>query len=334
MCEVGQAAGGYHHSTVSLALRNDPAIRASVRERIQRAARKLGYHRDPLLDAFNRRRHAVLGRRSPHTIAMVGVYASRWELEVSARERTVWSGAVAEAERLGCQVEYFPLGPGGMTAQRLDAVLYARGIGGVIFLPFSPKTPPPELTWSRYCAVKIECGHFQRPEFTIAPALLQGLGQAFEALRRRGFRRVGMAMVTDVNPLRADLVSAGFLLKQQGVPADEQIPLGVFGGRRTTRQIREWLGRHRPDAVLAEREIGGVVGEIASRIGLPCASVQIDAGELSAGGMGIVVDHARLGAVAIAQVVALMRTRERPSTRGTFTTLVPTMWRSDPEEAR
>lgn len=332
MREVGQAAGGYHHSTVSLALRNDPAIRASVRERIQRAARKVGYRRDPLLDAFNRRRHAVEKRESLHSIAVIGQAASVRELERSARCRALWSGAAAEAQRLGCQIEYVAFGAEGLTSQRLDAVLHARGINGVIFLPFGPKVAPPALTWSRYSAVKIECGHFSRPEFTIAPALLQGVGEAFDTLRQRGFRRVGLVLGAGASPLRTDLVSAGFLLKQQSVSVNERVPLGVFGGRGTNRQIRDWLSRHRPDVVLAEPEVGNAVGEIAADIGLSCARVSIDAFESSDGAMGIIVDHERLGAVAIAQVLALMRTREHLTTRGTFTTFVATAWQDGSPE--
>jgi LacI family transcriptional regulator len=333
MREVGQAAGGYHHSTVSLALRNDPAIRANVRKRIHRAAREVGYRRDPLLDAFNRRRHAVERRESLHSIAVIGGAASVRELERSVRSRALWSGAAAEAQRLGCQIEYLAFGPEGLTSQRLDAVLHARGIRGVIFLPFGPKVLPPELTWSRYSAVKIECGHFPRPEFTIAPALLQGMSEAFEALRRRGFRRIGLATTMDAGLLRADLVTAGFLLKQQGMPASEEVPPGVFGGRGVTLQIRNWLKRHRPDAVLAEPEVGSVVAEVARGIGLSCAGVQIDPVNPSSSGMGIVVDHGRLGAAAVAQVAALMRTRERPTTRGTFTTCVTTTWQDGSAKA-
>lgn len=332
MREVGRAAGGYHHSTVSLALRNDPAIRASVRDRIQRAARDIGYHRDPLLDAFNRRRHAVGRPRRSRVIAVIGGFATRLELERSARERAIWSGAAVEAQRLGFQLEYFPLGPGRMTAKRLDAVLYARGIRGVCFLPFGPETTPPELTWVRYGAVKIECGHFPRPEFTIAPALLQGVGEGFEALRQRGFRRIGLAIKAGASPLRADLVTAGFLLIQQGVPGGEQVPPGVFREPRTNLQIRTWLRRHRPDAVLAEPGVGRAVAEMAARLGLSCASVPIDAVESSVGAIRVMVDYERLGAVAVDRVAALMRTHSHPTACGTFTTFVATACREGSAE--
>jgi DNA-binding LacI/PurR family transcriptional regulator len=49
--EVAQAAG-VHHTTVSRALRNHPALPPETRKRVQAVARKLGYRLNPLVSAW------------------------------------------------------------------------------------------------------------------------------------------------------------------------------------------------------------------------------------------------------------------------------------------
>ena len=51
MQQIGEAAG-VSKSAVSLALRNDPRIPESTRQRIQTIAREMGYRRNPVVDSL------------------------------------------------------------------------------------------------------------------------------------------------------------------------------------------------------------------------------------------------------------------------------------------
>lgn len=328
MREVGQIAGGFHHATVSKALRNDPSISESTRGVIQRTARKLGYRRDPLLDALIRHRLEKTERRAPRVIALIGEAATRSELEASPGGAALWCGAVAAAQRLGHQIEYFPHGVGQMTARRLDAVLYARGIRGVILGPLAADGPRPTLSWERLSAVKIEGGHLEAPRCTVAPALLRGVKDAFGRLWREGRRRIGLAIRVDSDVLRRAQLKAGFLFAQQACDAAETVPVLEVGGRDAVEVIQQWLRRHRPEVVLAESAVWRTIAAAAGQTRRRSPEwIGIGPAEAMCGRPGLVLEYERLGATAAEQVIGLMQTFQRDAEQETTTTYIAVTWR-------
>ena len=146
---VARLAGNFHPSTVSLALRNHPSISPATRKHIQAVAKKAGYRRDPLLDAFNDRRLGSRAHRVQPVIAFVADFESRRALEESPQHAALWRGASTAAGALHYRIELFSAGHRGLTAKRLDSILHTRGIDCLIAAALPAGMRPLAMTWDR-----------------------------------------------------------------------------------------------------------------------------------------------------------------------------------------
>ena len=108
---------------------------------------------------------------------------------------------------------------------------------------------------------------------------------AFEAMRRRGYRRIGY--LTDELDLRQQghLFEAGYLVAQRMEAGTAVLPMFCVNEHETghrKRAFADWLGTHRPDAILTPVPFGGqMLAEaglkVPQDIGLAVTSI-LDAG--------------------------------------------------------
>lgn len=126
---------GLSISAVSYALRDHPRIAPATRRRVADVARALGYRPHPAVVALmtHVRRAQSPGNRL--YFAFIWVEATRRQSEIDPLCRLVYRGARARAELLGIDLIPFWLRDRGMTPRRLQQILVARGIIGVVFSP-------------------------------------------------------------------------------------------------------------------------------------------------------------------------------------------------------
>jgi DNA-binding LacI/PurR family transcriptional regulator len=328
MAEIGRHAGGYHQSTVSLALRDRPGVTSTVRRLIKRAARALGYRRDPLLDAFNLHRERGSPRRTLAEVAFVAGFATKAEMEASPQHRALWRGADAAARTAHCRLGYFPLVPGGMTARRLDAVLQARGVEAVILAALETANATPAFGWDRLCAVRVGCAHFDAPSHVVVGALLPGTRAAVRRMRELGYRRIGLVTTDVLGRQFSDDARAGVLYEQTQFAVDERVSPLVLAETATRQEVKDWLRDQRVDALLADpeahRRMNSLVGT-GGRRGLGRA--WLDVAGAPEGAAGIVVDHEAIAAQAVEQIAVLRRIGKRGLPREVSVMQVPVGWR-------
>ncbi len=148
---------GFSAATVSYALRGDTRIPATTRAAVIRAAKELGYR-------HNRRVASVMSfirqsrsRRYGERIAFVWVHTSPNEVERDTYLRNLYAGARQRAAVLGFGVDAFWTSAPGMNEERLQRIILARGIRGVILSPV--KTDEVSVTlqwdWSAFAAAVI-----------------------------------------------------------------------------------------------------------------------------------------------------------------------------------
>ena len=126
-------AVGLSKSAVSLALRNDPRLPLATRQRVQSVAEKMGYRRNPVVDSLMTQLRAG---RQPSFQANLGlVNCSPFkDLNENHTFRRLREGVVARAEALGYGVEEFWLQQPDMRPERLQQIIEARGIRGLILI--------------------------------------------------------------------------------------------------------------------------------------------------------------------------------------------------------
>ncbi|HLP02842.1 MAG TPA: LacI family DNA-binding transcriptional regulator, partial [Opitutaceae bacterium] len=334
------ALAGVHPTTVSMALRSHPSIPAATRERILESARKIGYVRDPLLDAFNHHRLKKLAVKQTPSIAFVIDAGSSAYFFGSGYHPLVYEGVRAVAEAQHLLLEVFALGTKEMTPARLNTILSSRGINGVLLSTFTPSTTSIELDWDQYSAVKIESHHLLSQLDVVSNDQCQAARLCLRSLRSRGYRRIGLATATDDESRLESTFSSGVLVEQASLPARERVPPLLFERGEighVAAQVEAWMRQHKVDALMTNWheliEMSGWDGEItrltSTGIRVPqdvaFASLDVPAGCPYVG--GIVQNHRLVGMRAMEQLALMVRTFRRGAPENPSSTRVPGYWR-------
>lgn len=262
--DVARVAG-VHNTTVSLALRNSPAIPEPTRKRIQEIAERLGYQPDPALRALVAYRNGRMAQRRKDTLAYVTNWDSRWGWRAIPAQEQAYRGAQRKAAEFGYQVEHFWLGEPDLSPRRLSGMLFHRGVTGLLLASHLPAAGGLEdFEWSRLCAVKIGT----RP---LAPALHRVTNDhagivrlAMRSVLAGGYRRIGFVLPKWCDALVDHAWSAGFLVEQNRLAPGTSIPILSVSGTRQPADalatghddhadvvvLEHWYRKHRPEVII------------------------------------------------------------------------------------
>ena len=252
MEDVARAVG-CHASTVSLALRGDPRIPTSTREKVRAAAEHLGYRINPMIAAWVRARRAGRPVEQRAAAAYLTCHPDGFQGVAGVHFRSIFDGAKERAERYGFSLSEFRLKDYAPDFSRLNKILTTRNVQGVIIGPTLEHHRIEGLDWSRFSLVTIGYG-------LIAPSLHRvtedhhlGMKLAFESALTAGHRRIGLALVRQHNATRRERWMGAYLYEQhQHLSSRERLPvfLGAAGGSMLP--AKQWARDCAPDIVLAD----------------------------------------------------------------------------------
>ncbi|MEM1058689.1 MAG: LacI family DNA-binding transcriptional regulator [Verrucomicrobiota bacterium] len=322
---------GLSKSTVGYALKNHPSVKRSTRERVQKAARRLGYFPDARLNQL----------MSQVRIARTkGLLPLAW-LNTSGREST-WSdykylspyleGAQARAEQLGYRVEELWVHQPGMTSRRLSQILEAQGIEGIIVTYPATRL---RLNWPRFAAVSLGGGLLAPPQNTILPDHYYNLLLALKAVYRAGYRRIGVCIEQQMNRLSANLLSAAlenFFTKFRDL--ERQGPL-FYRSKKSERdwlelkkKLAAWIQRTRPDVVIGHdaflvEYVTDAGYRVPEEVGVVHLATDDDVSEWA----GVDSHRRKIGATAVETAVAMVHRRDFGPPETVTRTLVRGSWK-------
>ncbi len=240
---------GLSPTTVSDALRQRGRVNPQTATRIREAADRQGFRINPLMasvlsEVRRGRQPAFRG-----IIAALDLYEDRhWPH--GPFPKAIVDGAQALAVEQGFSVELFVAGGSTMSIRRLDSVLAARGIEGLIVLPSWFQPDLSGLTWSRYAAVYTD---FIRTVPRFHTVCMDHYGTMFELLERlqaRDYRRPGYVLQGYRGERVQRRQTAAFVEFQESLPAKNRVPLLSTRDLPTKKEFVRWWRRHRPDVVL------------------------------------------------------------------------------------
>jgi len=306
------AAAGVHFTTVSLALRNDPRLRASTREQIHATANRLGYRRNPLITELMENVRTRKGRLSPQVIA----FCTHWQTGDGWKQiethRLFFEGARLRAENLGYRLNHFNLAQTGYTPGRWSRILSARGIRGIVLASFQTLISELALDWSQFCAVRIDPNPKNPHLDTVCSNQSQITRLAFLQARSRGYQRIGLAVHKLVDERLGDAFLSGYLREQNEVPASQR--LKPF---RTTEDwngdaFAKWFSKERPDAIVALSAdvVAQWLEEVGKKVPENVGVIDLDQKASDGRMSGMRKNHLLLGATAIDLVVGKLRQNE------------------------
>lgn len=238
---------GVNASTVSRALAAHPRIPRETRERVRARAEAMGYRPDPVAASAAAKRwrgRAEAGARLAY-VSLGG--------PVNRREPQ-FAGAREAAVRLGYRLELFAAGDA-RAAARLEGVLRARGIRGVVFRHAGARGRLPAWDWRDFAAVVLgEPPDGDRAFDYVCSAVTESHERAFAEVVARGWRRPGVCLLETPwlasERRRVGGLAAAALAAGRPVP-----PVFWLGAETSARALAEWVRAERLDGVLGQMPI-------------------------------------------------------------------------------
>lgn len=254
MSTIAERAG-VSKNTVSLALRHDPQIPLSTRRRIAKIASQLGYAKNPVVAQLMielRKTHPAGYRR---TLALLNANLDPLAFTKHPTVPVYVDGCKRRAAFHGYKLDEFWLHDPELNGDRLDRILRARGIRGVLIVGLMKENQLPERfasTWTKHACV-ITGVRTRNPTLPFCCVDHHALVlQAFEQARMLGYLRPALVVDERIDRLVEGRFSSGMWISQRSLPAKDRIPgfYRVEDAREEQAIFTKWLLKNRPDAIL------------------------------------------------------------------------------------
>lgn len=318
---------GLDHSTVSLALRNSKKISESKRELILKTAAEMGYRLNAA--AANLAKHRIVSSEAPvsASLAWLNCWSHPEELLQHREFQLYWKGARETAARFGYNMEEFIVEKG-MTLARIERIMLARGIKGILLPPHPPHINFQGINWNQFSVLRFGRSIQYPLAHMISAEQVGNMICAYHEVMKRGYRRIGMAG----RPMEEhwNNFDAGYLKAQDLNKEETRIPIFCVNEKNPLSQLpefKEWLETWQIDGIISAT--GGVSGmlralgyKIGEDLGLATMSIldtNIDA--------GIFQNSDEIGRVAALTLIAQIQDNDTGVPEIFRKTLVPGVWR-------
>lgn len=245
---------GVSVSAVSLALRNSPKISKKKREEIFRTAQKIGYVKDGRVTELMEHLRSYRTTIRISTIAVLILDVAKADLEKYPRVQSFLSGIEKEARDNGYGIDVLFLVDMGVTPQRLRNILIARGIKGIVVMPFQAGVGKLDLDISGFCVSTAGYSIIEPMLNRACSNYLQMMDELLEQICRLGYRRVGFIMTYVSGGVGHKLYSSSYLYYSTLI--DEKLRIPILPKRDINVEgIRKWMDRYEPDVVISSGKI-------------------------------------------------------------------------------
>lgn len=311
---------GFSKSTVSLALRHHPRIPATTRQVIEAVAAELNYRPDPALARIAANRWRRIPTQS--TIAFVTTnHPDGGLLDAEAIK-----GARHRADIFGYHIEHFRYEDYG-SAKRLGAVIYSRGIKGIILGKLCVEGFFESFPWEHFAAVACDSG-FVRPALPmVMPDHAHAVHRAWAEAAAAGYRRIGLVLFKEITAVDYfDKVSA-FLFNQRLLPVRDRLGVCHLDPLKPD-TLADWVRKEKPDAILG---FNGYVHFRLTQLGYEIPRdfgfIALMAGETPRSNLTRLRENLQLvGQIALDQLDIFLRTNQYGPPKIASTLMIESQW--------
>ena len=263
---------GLSLATVSYALRQHAKISAATRARVATAARKLGYRPNPRVASLMAHIRGAQSRAHQERIAFIWVHTSRSQARENVFLKNVFAGARERANQMGFILEEFWTNDVGMTDQRLEHILRARGIVGVVLSPVTSAETAITLGWDwRHFSAAVIGNVTWTPELHHAGHHhFLAMRMALIELAKLGCKRPAALIESTVHERNKHAYLASFLAHHPHAAEARRLARVVARGSSTN--LHAWFRAIRADALIVSHtdllDLPGVA-RAARELGIP-----------------------------------------------------------------
>jgi len=256
---------GVSHTTVYLALRNDPRLPPATRDKVLRAAAKAGYWRDPVISELMARLRASRKRSGRLPLGFVTAWPSRNGWREAVNHVRFFSGASARASEIGYYLEEFWLAEEGMSSQRLSAILRTRGIRGLILFSIPEPQGSVALDWRHFAAVTKGLTIVHPVMHRVISSHYDDMLLALSRIAECRCSRVGLALSKAISDRVGGAWLAAYYLRQHDLPTENRLPVFFVPDSNADSAFGRWMADNRPDVVVFAESI---VVDCVTRLGI------------------------------------------------------------------
>lgn len=245
---------GVSHVTVSLALRDNPRISQSMREKVKAVAEEMSYRPDPMLAALANYRKDKRQLPVTSSIAWINAWPEPDQLRNHREFDLHWEGVQEAALKHGYRLEEFRQ-QGAITLRRLDQILSSRGIKGILIPPHTFHPEWSDFPWKNYCVVKFGRSITDPAAHIVTANEVSNTLLAYHKIKQRGYKRIGYIADEERAFEALSLFEAGYLFAQREDSDSNLLPILNIQAHRVYEnlpKIHAWMKEYRPDAIITD----------------------------------------------------------------------------------
>jgi DNA-binding LacI/PurR family transcriptional regulator len=260
-------------------LRGLPRVNAETAARVRAAAEAVGYRSNPLAGALMSQMRRSAGSSFRGVIAAVDFEDPDRSEPAKAYHAKLLAGAKLRSRQLGFNVERLVISDRGVTVRRLDGILRARGIRGLMLMPCWDEPIYQDLDWPSYAGVYADYFILHPPLHAVCPDHHRTMMEMLERLSGLGYQAPGLFLPVMHDARLQYRWGAAFLAFQHHDQSTRKVPpLMPRTGEVTEAEFRAWFRAHQPDVVIGHRtEVADWMRAEGARIpethGLVCLNV-------------------------------------------------------------
>ena len=245
---------GLSRSTVSRALSNHPAISETTRRKVKEVAEKLGYKKNPLVSMLVAQLRSTKTKSIQQSLTYISDQPPEaCDVSVRSTNARYYQGVVKRADQLGYTVDLIYRLQQGMTGQKLQRILRARGVRGILISPRQVPLGHLSLNWKQYAVVSLVNPLPSLAVHYVSPFSFNNLGLALRVLCKYGYRRIGYAISNRTDQWANLAFSARYAIFCKDHPESASIPPLTDWGRDDADDIpsfERWFSSHRPEVII------------------------------------------------------------------------------------
>ncbi len=206
------------------------------------AARLMSYLKRSAITPFE----SVLG--------ILNEYPSDAEMRRSRYTAELIHGAERRAKELGYAIDILALGQDGMSPRRMDQIIHARGIRGVLVPPEPEPLFSTGLDWKKIAAVATTTTALPLRLHRVLPHNFSNLRIILDALLERDYRRIGLIRWPQLEERQMFASSAIYALYAHVERKIARLPLFEWRWKepeeKRRKRIAAWVAKAKPEVVL------------------------------------------------------------------------------------
>jgi DNA-binding LacI/PurR family transcriptional regulator len=325
---------GVSQIAVSMALRDHHRISLERRREIKRLAREMGFVPDPFLSALAAHRRQRVPAREHGVLAWINHWKDPRRLRQFKEFDLCWRGASEAAVKFGYRVDEVRWDLD-CSPKRLEKILLARGIEGVLIPPHDNLLEWEDFDWNKFFVVRFGLSVPSPDSNVVTSDMFRATVMAIGKIHEYGRRRIGLTVNGEFNGRVGGNLLSGFFYAQKLLALKPALPpLLTFLKSRTTEELSRqkaalgvWLKRQKPDALLvSDIEMPGMMRDLGYRIPQDIAVAGTTVLDIPGVDAGIDQRAEAIGRTAVETLLKQMNVNERGVPRHPVRILVESRW--------